>query len=398
MKYIVIIGDGMADYKIEELNFKTPLEVAHKENIDLLAKYGKCGLLKTIPENFEPSSDVANLSILGYDPKKYYTGRAPIEAASKGIFLNDDEIAFRVNFITEKDGKIYDYSAGHISDEESKFLIDLLNESLYNYLKKIDGKFYHGVSYRNLLICKNKFKDLICVPPHNIIGKNIKENLIKEKDNENSEYEILNEMMIESKEILENCKINKEKKNKANMIWIWGQGTRMNLENFEEKYKLRGAVISAVDLIKGIGKCAGMDVIEVEGATGLWDTNYDGKAQACIDALKFYDFIYLHIEASDEASHIGDLNLKIKCIENFDYAVGKILKLLKERNINAKIAILPDHLTPVKLRTHVSDPVPFLIFENFKNKKERKFSEEECKNGEYGLIEVGKFIDVLIND
>lgn len=393
----------MADYKIEELNFKTPLEVAHKENIDLLARNGKCGLLKTIPENFEPGSDIANLSILGYDPKKYYTGRAAIECASKGIFLNDDEIAFRVNFITEKDGKIYDYSAGHISNEEGKILIDTLNEKLHNYLKKIDGKFYCGVSYRNLLICKNKFENLICVPPHNIVGKEIEKNLIKEKENKNSNYEILNEIMIKSKEVLENHKINKEReaknKNKANMIWIWGQGTKMNLENFEKKYNLKGAVISAVDLINGIGKCAGMEIIKVKGATGLWNTNYDGKAIACVEALKFYDFVYLHIEATDEASHIGDLNLKIKCIENLDGVVGKILKLLKERNIKAKIAILPDHLTPVKLRTHVSDPVPFAICENFdkKNNKIKKFSEEECKNGDYGLVE-GKFMDILIND
>jgi len=400
MKYIVILGDGMADYKIEELGNKTPLQVAKKPNMDFIAKNGICGMLKTIPDGFEPGSDVANLSILGYDVKKCYTGRAPIEAASMGINLKDDDVAFRCNFITEENGILKDYCAGHITNEEGRILINLLNEKLSDKLKEINGKFYAGVSYRNIFVCKVKNinpENIVCIPPHNIIGQKIEKNLIIAKNNKEENFvKILNDIMIKSLEILEESEINtkrkKEGKNPANMIWLWGQGKKPEIQLFKEKYGLNGAIISAVDLIKGIGKLTGMDVINVEGATGLWNTNYDGKADACINALKDHDFVYVHVEATDEAGHAGDLNLKILCIENLDRMIGKILRKIKENKIAAKIAVLPDHPTPIKIKTHTSDPVPFAIYNGNKNDNVKKFDEEECKKGKY----VENFMEILL--
>jgi len=400
MKYVVILGDGMADYKIEELGNKTPLQVAKKPNMDFIAKNGICGMLKTIPDGFEPGSDVANLSILGYDVKKCYTGRAPIEAASMGINLKDDDVAFRCNFITEENGILKDYCAGYITNEEGRILINLLNEKLSDKLKEINGKFYAGVSYRNIFVCKVKNinpENIVCIPPHNIIGQKIEKNLIIAKNNKEENFvKILNDIMIKSLEILEESEINtkrkKEGKNPANMIWLWGQGKKPEIQLFKEKYGLNGAIISAVDLIKGIGKLTGMDVINVEGATGLWNTNYDGKADACINALKDHDFVYVHVEATDEAGHAGDLNLKILCIENLDRMIGKILRKIKENKIAAKIAVLPDHPTPIKIKTHTSDPVPFAIYNGNKNDNVKKFDEEECKKGKY----VENFMEILL--
>lgn len=416
MKYIVILGDGMADWPIEELNNKTPLMVAKKPNMDFIARNGICGMLKTIPNNFEPSSDVANLYVLGYDVKKCYTGRAPIEAASIGISLDEDDIVFRCNFITEEKGILKDYSAGHITSDEGKDLINLLSEKLKVELTSINGKFYSGVSYRNILMCKaNKVNptNLICVPPHDIIGEKTQKNLIsvksKEGNSTNNDPEtnvnfakILNQMMQKSKEILEKSEINKnrekEGKNKANMIWLWGQGKRPKMKSFKEIYDLKGAIISAVDLIKGIGKLTGMDVVDVEGATGLWDTNYDENAKACINALKNHDFIYLHDEATDEASHIGDVNLKILCIEKLDIMIGKILKETEKMNdVDVKIAVLPDHPTPIKIKTHTNDLVPFAIYQKGKkfNIKVDGFDELSCKRGMYGKG-IKNFMEILL--
>ena len=408
MKYVVILGDGMSDYPVEELNNRTPLQVANKPNMDFIAKNGVSGMLKTIQEGFEPGSDVANLSVLGYDVRKCHTGRAPIEAANIGINLDDAQVAFRCNFFTEECGILKDYSAGHITSGEGKKLIDLLNEKFYVELKAINGKFYAGVSYRNILVCKVKdanAENLICIPPHNIVGEEIEKNLIVAKDNNKFEInfaEILNHLMLKSKEILEKSEINRKREregnNKANMIWFWGQGKKPKIEEFRAKYNLRGAVISAVDLIKGIGKLAGMDVIEVEGATGLWDTNYDGKAMACIEALDDHDFVYVHVEATDEAGHLGNLNLKILSIENLDKMTGKILREIEKRGIEAKIAILPDHATPIKIKTHTSDLVPFAIYST-KNKDEKdeveKYDEFACRNGKYGKG-VGNFMEILL--
>lgn len=395
----------MSDYPVEELNNRTPLQVANKPNIDFIAKNGVSGMLKTIQEGFEPGSDVANLSVLGYDVRKCHTGRAPIEAANMGINLNNNEIAFRCNFFTEECGIIKDYSAGHITSEEGKILINLLNKNLSDELKTINGKFYAGVSYRNIFVCKDdNGKNLICVPPHNIVGEKIEKNLIAGDKKSEIFAKNLNYIMLKSKEILEKSEINKKReregKNKANMIWFWGQGKKLKIEEFKTKYNLKGAVISAVDLIKGIGKLAGMDVIEVEGATGLWDTNYDGKAMACIEALDDHDFVYVHVEATDEAGHLGDLNLKILSIENLDKMTWKILKEIDKRGIEAKIAVLPDHATPIKIKTHTVDLVPFAIYST-KNKDERdeveKFDEFACRNGKYGKG-VENFMEILLGE
>ncbi|CEG12716.1 2,3-bisphosphoglycerate-independent phosphoglycerate mutase [groundwater metagenome] len=414
MKYVVILGDGMSDYPVEELNNRTPLQAAKKPNIDFIAKNGVSGMLKTIQEGFEPGSDVANLSVLGYDVRKCHTGRAPIEAANIGINLSNDEVAFRCNFFTEECGILKDYSAGHITSDEGKILINLLNENLSDELKAINGKFYAGVSYRNILVCKAKdanAENFVCIPPHNIVGEKIEKNLITVKNDAKSNKgkeinftSILNQLMLKSKEILEKSEINKKReiegKNKANMIWFWGQGKKPKIEEFKVKYNLRGAVISAVDLIKGIGKLAGMDVIEVKGATGLWDTNYDGKATACIEALDEHDFVYVHVEATDEAGHLGDLNLKILSIENLDKMTGKILLEIEKRGIEAKIAILPDHATPINIKTHTSDLVPFAIYST-KNKDEKdeveKFDEFACRKGKYGKG-VENFMEILLKE
>jgi len=413
VKYVVILGDGMSDWPVEELNNKTPLQAAKKPNIDFIARNGICGMLKTVPDGFEPGSDVANLSVLGYNIQRAYSGRAPIEAASLGINLADDEVVFRCNFITEENGILKDYSAGHITSNEGKELINLLNEELSEELKAINGKFYAGVSYRNILVFKaNKLnpQNLICQPPHNIVGKEIKGNLINVRDNleDNLEIarntaEILNKIIQKAHKILEKSEINKERErkgnNKANMIWLWGQGKRPKMEKFKEKYNLNGAIISAVDLLKGIGKLTGMDVIEVEGATGLWDTNYDGKALACIKALNTHDFVYVHVEATDEAGHIGDVRLKILSIENLDKMLGKILKETDKLD-DVKIAVLPDHATPIKIKTHTADLVPFAIYsknikKNIKRKQVEKFDELECRKGMYGKG-VENFMEILL--
>lgn len=362
MKYIVLIGDGIADRPLESLGGKTPLQVARKPNLDYLAKYGKVGLVKTIPAGLPAGSDVANLSILGYDPTRYYTGRAPIEAAAQKIELKDDQTAFRCNLVTVKDNVMVDYSADHISTEEAKELIKAVNEILG------DGEltFYPGVSYRHLLVIKGDYSDLQCTPPHDITGKKIDDYLPTGRQQEK-----IRKLMVESQKILALHPINllREKNNKkpANMIWLWGQGKKPLLPSFYEKYNLRGAVISAVDLIKGLGALLGLEVIQVQGATGYLDTNYAGKVSAAISSLveKQYDFVYLHVEAPDEVSHQGDVALKIFAIEEFDRKiVGPILKALEKKIENRKyrLLVLPDHATPISLRTHADDPVPFVIY------------------------------------
>jgi 2,3-bisphosphoglycerate-independent phosphoglycerate mutase len=306
MKYLVVVGDGMADYPIKELGGKTPLQVANTPNMDEVAARGVSGTLKTIPEEMGAGSDVANLSILGYDPRKYYTGRGPLEAASIGVKMGSKDIAFRCNLITEKDGKLADYCADHISTEEAKKLIDTLNES-YSEI----GEFYAGVSYRHLFLLREADEDLICTPPHDVIGGTISDHLIKPRDNPIAEK--LNDMILDSKNILSKHPINIEReekgKNPANMIWLWGQGKRPQMETLFQKYGVKGAIVSAVDLIKGIGVYAGMSVINVPGATGYYDTNYEGKADYALKALEDHDYVYVHVEAIDEAAHAGDLEI-----------------------------------------------------------------------------------------
>lgn len=366
---MVLIGDGMADRPLKELSGKTCLQAANTPNMDMLASEGEVGMLRTIPEGFPPGSDVANLSVLGYDPLKYYTGRAPFEAASMGVKLGERDIAYRCNLVTLKilkSGKsphvrgrafMDDYSSGHISTKEAKPLIEEINQKLGNS----EINFYPGVSYRHLMVWKNGEYSVDCTPPHDITGKDIADYL-PVGDGE----DVLRNIMMSSVEILESHPVNRIRARKglkpANSIWLWGQGKKPNLPTFKGKYGLRGALISAVNLTKGLGVHAGFSIINVKGATGWIDTNYYGKAKAALKALKTVDFVYLHVEAPDEAGHRGDIDLKIKAIEDFDLkVVGPITDGITGFK-DYKILLLPDHPTPIEAKTHTSEPVPFVIY------------------------------------
>ena len=360
-KYIVLVGDGMADYPLEELGMRTPLEAARTPNMDFIAKNGCLGQAKTIPDRMTPASDVANLSILGYDPKKYYSGRGPLEAANLGIELEDDDVAFRCNLITTGGDKLLDYSAGHIKSTEARTLIKFIDQKLGN--NKL--RFFSGVSYRHLLLVKRgaelKLQNLKCWAPHDIAGRSINRHLPK---GENAD--IIVKLMLDSKEILGSHEINHVrldlKENPANMIWLWGQGVKPNMPKFMEKFNLSGSVISAVDLIKGLGRILGLEVINVPGATGYYDTDYAGKAQAAIESLKKNDFVFVHVEAPDEAGHNGDLREKLTAIERFDQlVVGSLLEYCKDKD-DFRIMVLPDHATPLSLKTHTAEAIPFAIY------------------------------------
>ena len=398
MKYILFLGDGMADYPLEELGGKTPLQAADTPNMDKLARKGKCGRLITIPRGMPAGSAVANLSILGYAPHIYFRGRGVLEAASMGVKLAPEDVAFRCNTICVEDNKIKNHSAGHITREEAVELIKTIDDKLGRNCIK----FYPGVSYRHLLVLKGeKFSDdVACTPPHDVIGVPITEVLPRAKNRKAEETaNTLNKIIFDSQDILEGHPVNlareKEGKDKANMLWPWSPGKRPGMRRFQERFGIRGAVISAVDLIRGLGIYAGFDVIEVEGATGLYNTNYEGKAKACLEALKNYDLVWVHVEASDEASHQGDIDLKIKTIEYFDKRlVGRVLNEISE---NICIALLPDHLTPVKVRTHVAEPVPLLIYDPEKEAdKVDCFNELSCVKGSLGLLEGDDFIKIFL--
>jgi len=361
MKYVVLVADGMADYPIEELDNRTPLEVAKTPNMDFLARYGRQGLVSTIPKGMSPASDVANISILGYNPKEYYTGRGPLEAANLGIELKEDDVAFRCNLITAGDDEIIDYSAGHINTKEAEILIRLIDEALGS--DKI--RFYPGVSYRHLMVISGKeaggLEKVVCSAPHQIMGKSISKNLPRGKG-----AELLIKLMYDSRRILSEHEINNVKidlkENPANMIWLWGQGKKPVMPPFKERFGLKGSIISAVDLIKGLGRILGLSVVEVEGATAYYDTNYEGKAEAGCNSLKEDDFVFLHVEAPDEAGHNGDLREKILAIERFDkFIVGRFLQMCKRRQ-DMRILVLSDHATPISLRAHTQDPVCFVMF------------------------------------
>lgn len=361
MKYAIIVGDGMSDYPIPELGDKTCLDVAKIPNMDSIVAKGVVGLVKTVPRGMKPASDIANLSIMGYDPKSYYTGRGPLEAANLEIAIAENEIAFRCNFVTVSNGVMADYSAGHITDKEARTLIDSLNGKLGS--EKV--RFYAGKSYRNLAVIKtqrpDELKDLAgaqCVPPHDITGKAISAYMPK-----GSGSEILAKLMADSAGLLERHEINRVrldlKENPASMIWLWGQGTSPNMPSFSGMFGLDGSVISAVDLVNGIGKIAGLEVIKVPGATGYYDTNYQGKGEYAVGELKKKDFVFIHVESPDEAGHNGDVRAKVAAIENIDkFVVGPVWDFLKEGK-DYRIMVLADHATPVSARTHVSDPAPF---------------------------------------
>lgn len=396
MKYIVLVGDGMADYPIKELDDRTPLEAARTPNLDFIAKQGQLGRVKTIPNKMSPASDVANISILGYNPQEYYTGRGPLEAANLGIDLEDDDVAFRCNLVTALGDTLADYSAGHISSKEAAILIKFIDSNLGT--ERI--KFYPGVSYRHLILVKNGAKDnldkLDCKPPHDITGQGISKNLPR-GDN----ADIIIKLMRDSQKILEKHEINQVridlKENPANMIWLWGQGKKPSMPKFSQKYGVTGSVISAVDLIKGLGKILGLDVINVPGATGYYDTDYEGKANAALKSIEEKDFVFVHIEAPDEAGHNGDLREKILAIERFDQlVVGTILRALKKKK-SFRVLVLPDHATPVSVRTHTSDEVCFGMFgKDIIGKGFLQYSEKEAKKSDLYFDKGYELMDYFI--
>ncbi|MCD7971279.1 MAG: cofactor-independent phosphoglycerate mutase [Candidatus Azobacteroides sp.] len=396
MKYLIILGDGMADEPIEMLGNKTPLQYACTPNIDKLARIGKSGLLDTIPEGYEPGSEIANLAVLGYNVPEVFEGRGSLEAASMGVEILPGEVAMRCNLICIENGKIKNHSAGHISTEEATELIHYLNKELANEIIT----FYPGVSYRHLLKIAGGNKHIACTPPHNVPGTPFREVMIKAETPEaQGTADMLNDFILRSQELLENHPINLKRKaagkDPANSIWPWSPGYKPNMKKISEIYPVSsGAVISAVDLIKGIGVYAGLEPIEVEGATGLYDTNYEGKTAAALNALKKNDFVYLHIEASDEAGHEGDAELKVKTIEYLDKRVVKpILEELEKWEEDVAVALLPDHPTPCYLKTHTSDPVPFIIYKtNEEGDAIEVYDEFEAEKGAYGLLKGDEFM------
>lgn len=384
MKYVIFLGDGMADFPCDALGGKTPLMTANKPNIDALCKAGETGLVKTVDESLSPGSDVANLSVMGYDPMQYYTGRSPLEALSIGVTLSDADVTFRANVVTLsdeanfQDKTMVDYSAGEITTEEAHQLIDSIKEHL-----KFDRISFHGgTSYRHLMVWDGGSTNVTLTPPHDISDRKIADYLPKGEG-----ADVILKIMEESHKLLSDHPVNKARmekgQNPANCLWIWGEGTKPQLDSFREKYGLSGTMISAVDLLKGIGTGAGMSVLEVEGATGNIDTNFDGKAQAAIDALKRgTDFVYIHMEAPDECGHHGDLEDKIKSIELIDEkVVGPVVEYLKNCGEDFKVLITPDHPTPIALKTHVRDAIPFAIYDSRKNTNSNlTYNEENAKS------------------
>lgn len=388
MKYVVILGDGMADYPIPQLNNKTPLQFAHKPHIDYLAQHGEAGLVQTIPEGIPPGSDSANLSVMGYNPRIYYTGRSPLEAVSMGIELSDSDVAIRCNLVTLSDEENYadktmlDYSADEISSEEARVLIAEVNR----HFKTASFSYYPGVSYRHCLIWDKGPVNLNLVPPHDILDRKISEYLPKGEHNQ-----LLLEMMTKSNKFLQEHPVNKERVKRglrpANSIWLWGEGIKPALTSFYDKYRLCGSVVSAVDLIKGIGICAGLRSIEVEGATGNINTNFRGKAEAVLKELAAgQDFVYLHIEAPDECGHRAEIENKVKAIELIDEQVVATLREGMEKYPDYKLLLLPDHPTPVSLRTHTSEPVPFVIYQKSSPRESGLTGYDEAQAQETGLF------------
>ena len=402
MKRIIILGDGMADLPVERLGGKTLLQYAHKPMMDQLAREGRCGRLVTVPEGFPPGSEVANTAILGYDLNKVYEGRGPLEAASIGYEMADDDFAIRCNIITLEDGKIITHNGGNLETEDARVLIDYLNE----HLTSDRVKFICGIQYRHLLVIKGGNKHITCAPPHDHPNEEWRSLLVKANIPEAQETaDLINDLILKSQELLAKHPYNLAKAAKgerqANSIWPWSGGYRPSMQTLMEQYPQVkcGAVISAVDLIQGIGKYAGLRIIKVPGATGLANTNYEGKAQAAIDALRTDDFVFVHVEASDEAGHDGDLELKLKTIEYLDQRlITPIYKEVREWDEPVCIAVLPDHLTPVEQRIHVGQPVPFLIWHrDIEADDVQQYDEVSCVSGVYGLLKLDEFMKTFMN-
>ena len=422
MKHIIILGDGMADLPVERLGGKTLLQYAHKPMMDLLAREGRCGRLVTVPEGFPPGSEVANTAILGYDLNKVYEGRGPLEAASIGYEMADDDFAIRCNIITLDDGKIITHNGGNLETDDARILIDYLNETLVKPINEREGcervKFITGIQYRHLLVIKGGNKHIVCAPPHDHPNEAWRDLLVKPDTSHSTLHtphstlltpqqtaDLLNEMILKSQELLAAHPFNLERKKRgerqANSIWPWSGGYRPSMETLMQQYPQvkSGSVISAVDLIRGIGHYAGLKIVEVEGATGLANTNYEGKAQAAIEALEHDDFVFVHVEASDEAGHDGDLELKLKTIEYLDQRlIAPIYNKVKSWDEPVCIAVLPDHLTPVEMRIHVGQPVPFIIwYRGIEPDEVQQYDEVSCVSGAYGLLKLNEFMHTFMN-
>ncbi len=401
-KHVIILTDGAADEPIETLDNQTPLMKARKPHIDLLTQKGRVGLLQTVPKSMPPGSEIANMAVLGFDVEKVYEGRGVLEAASMKVKLEKNELALRCNLVCVEGGILKNHSAGHISSEEAAILIEHLQENLGDPTVKL----YPGVSYRHLMVIKNGNKEICCTPPHDLPGIPFDEILVEVEEPEGlATAKQLNRLIRKSQELLAdhpvNIKRKAEGKDPATSIWPWSPGYRPQMPTLKESYGIeKSAVISAVDLIHGIGVYGGMDVIPVEGATGLYNTNYEGKAKAAVKALEQYDLVYLHIEAPDEAGHEGDVPLKIRTIEDIDEKVVKyIYNETSKMDHPVNIAILPDHPTPCKKRTHTREPVPFLIYKPGGEADEvTVYDENSAKQGSYGLLKGNEFIEELIKE
>ena len=399
MKRIIILGDGMADEPIAALGGKTPLQAAHKPTIDTIARLGKNGVFSTVPEGFKPGSEIANMTVLGYDVRTEFEGRGSLEAASIGVAIQPGEMAMRCNIICVQDQKIKNHSAGHISNEEAKILIDYLQEKLGDDV----FTFHNGISYRHLLVMKGGDKRINCTPPHDVPGTPVKDVMVEALVPEAAETaRLLNELTLKSQELLKDHPVNLKRmaagKDPANSIWVWSPGYKPSMQTLAQKVGIQsGAVISAVDLIKGIGIYAGLESIEVEGATGLFDTNYEGKAQAAIEALKTNDFVFLHVEASDEAGHEGNVDLKVKTIEYLDSRIVKpIYDAVSAWDEPVTIAILPDHPTPCAIKTHTNAPVPFIIYNPTQaGDSVQVYDEQAAQQGAYGHVSDNEFMQLL---
>ena len=424
VKRIIVLGDGMADLPVESLGGKTLLQYAHKPMMDQLAREGRCGRLVTVPEGFPPGSEVANTAILGYDLNEVYEGRGPLEAASIGYDMADDDFAIRCNIITLEDGKIITHNGGNLETEDARLLIDYLNEHLAKPLNQQEGcervKFITGIQYRHLLVIKGGSKHIVCAPPHDHPNEPWQPLLVKPEEGwtcsscdaantpprltPQQTADLINDLILKSQQLLANHPYNLAKAAKgerqANSIWPWSGGYRPSMETLMQQYPQvkSGSVISAVDLIQGIGRYAGLDIIKVPGATGLADTNYEGKAQAAIEALRTQDFVFVHVEASDEAGHDGDLELKLKTIEYLDQRlIAPIYNEVRTWEEPVCIAVLPDHLTPVEMRIHVGQPVPFLIWHRgIEPDSVQQYDEVSCGSGAYGLLRLNEFMKELM--
>ena len=424
MKHIIILGDGMADHKVERLGNKTLLQYARPKVMNQLAREGRCGRLITIPEGFPPGSEVANTAILGYDLNKVYEGRGPLEAASIGYDMADDDFAIRCNIITLEDGKIITHNGGNLETDDARMLIDYLNETLAKPINEQQGcervKFICGIQYRHLLVIKGGNKHIVCAPPHdhpnepwrpllvkpeNVVSDSVADNTTSTHLTPQQTADLINDLILKSQELLPKHPYNQAKAAKgerqANSIWPWSGGYRPEMQTLMQQFPSikSGAVISAVDLIQGIGRYAGLRIIKVPGATGLANTNYEGKAQAAIDALKQDDFVFVHVEATDEAGHDGDLDLKLHAIDYLDQRLIKpIMEAIEQMDEPVCVAVLPDHPTPVELRIHVNEPVPFIIWHRgIQPDDVQVYDEESCVSGSYGLLRLHEFIQAFIN-